>query len=151
MTAIETTNTSTCVPVRKGHSQKTTADNPAKYLIAVTTDRFIGLTEGTLASWPLDGISQAGGVSAAPQFAQKIRPAPGRAPHWRQVVSAVFWTVPSVHEHHTPSLDGGWPTFAVTILTEGCPWKLGTIGVWASDFFFPRPSRGGGGKTSRDG
>jgi hypothetical protein len=75
MTAIEATNSSTCVPVRKGHSQKTTPDSPAKYLIAVTTNRFIGPIEGPLASWLLDGIKEEGTLSAAPHLAQKIRQA----------------------------------------------------------------------------
>src|ERR1700736_3508566 len=105
MTAIEATNTSTCVPVRKGHSQKTTADSPAKYWIAVTTNRFIGLTEGALASWPLDGTREEGGLSAPPHFAQKIRQASAREPHWRQAAPAGFWSVPSLHEYHTLSLD----------------------------------------------
>jgi hypothetical protein len=48
----------TCVPVRKGHSQKTTAHSPAKYLIAVTTNRFVGPTDGALTSWLADEISE---------------------------------------------------------------------------------------------
>jgi hypothetical protein len=90
MTKIEATNTSTCVPVRKGKNQKTTAEIPAKYLIAVTTNRLVGLTEAASASWPLDEIREEGGLSAAPHFAQKIRPASARVPYWWQVIAAVF-------------------------------------------------------------
>jgi hypothetical protein len=71
MTAIEPTNRSTCVHVRKGHSQKPTADSPAKYLIAVTTNRFIGPIEGALASWSLDAIREEGALSAAPTLGAK--------------------------------------------------------------------------------
>src|SRR6266436_9328208 len=98
MTAIEATNTSTCVPVRNGHSQKTTADRPAKYLIAVTTNRFIGPAEDALISWSPDEIrEEEGALSAAPHFGQKIRPASARALHCGQVVPAVFRSVPSIH------------------------------------------------------
>ncbi len=73
MTAIETTNTSTCVAERKGHSQKTTADSPARYLMAVSMIPFVGPMSGSLPPWSLGRIRGEGTLSAAPHLAQKIR------------------------------------------------------------------------------
>lgn len=105
MTAIEATNTSTCVPERKGQSQKTTAASPAKYLIAFTTNRLIGLLEGVLALRS-PGIRAEGGLSAAPHLAQKIRPGSAEAPHFRQFVPRASRSVASIHQYHTVSVRG---------------------------------------------
>jgi hypothetical protein len=90
---------------RKGHRQKTTADSPAKYLIAVTMNRFFGPTDGALTSWSPDEMREEGPLSAAPHLGQKICPASARLQHWGQVFAAVFRSLPSIHGYHTVSLD----------------------------------------------
>ena len=86
--------------VRKGHSQQATADSPAKYLIAATTNGSIGPTDDALTS--PDEIR----AEAQPHTSsKKIRPHQREWSYDGQVVPAIFRSVPSMPGAHAVSLD----------------------------------------------